>query len=68
MADFKTYEEARAFAQQRANASGISQGLEKNTALPGYGPWVVHILPRKENRYGWELLCEVVDPENLRCS
>lgn len=63
--DFKTYEEARAEAQKRADtAPYISYGLEKNGAYPGYGPWVIFMLPAPRYRSGHELRCEVVDPSN----
>jgi len=57
---FPTYEEAFQYAQQQANATGISMGLEKPTAYEK--GWNVSFLPKPANRSGWELRCQVVDP------
>jgi hypothetical protein len=58
---FESYEDARRFAQDRANVSRLSYGIERvsNALEKGY---VVRGLPKPENRSGWELRCEVVDP------
>ena len=60
---FATYQEARAAAQQYANATGSSLGLEKPGKY-GDGRWYPRMLPHKANRCGWELRCEVVAPDN----
>lgn len=58
--EFGTYTEARASAQAFANKSGLPVGVEKPTAYQG---WTTKILPRPENRQGYELRIECVDPE-----
>lgn len=57
--EFETWEEARAEAERRANLYQIAHGIEKPTA---YAKWTIKMLPRPENRYGWELRCEAVEP------
>lgn len=57
---FTLYRDARAHALAQANATGFSHGIEKVTMF-GKG-WRVFPLPRPENRFGFELRCEVVDP------
>ena len=58
---FDSYADARRFAQERANRSGISYGIER-VFYALYDGYVVQCLPKPENRSGWELRCEVVDP------
>jgi hypothetical protein len=59
------YPAARADAQRRANATGLDHGIEANDV---FGHWHVFMLPRRENRCGFELRCEVVMCEDLnRC-
>lgn len=58
---FDSYEDARRFAQDRANVSRISYGIGKVDGPIEKG-YVVRGLPKPENRSGWELRCEVVDP------
>lgn len=59
-----TYKEARAEAQHRANQTGYDYGVEHDAF--GYHAFA---LPRRENRYGHELRCEVVHCEVLsRCA
>ena len=53
------YAEAIEQAQQRADASGRDYGVAHNALLHGY--YVVP-LPRRENRYGAEVRCEIVCP------
>ena len=66
----KTYDEARAVAQAKANdmaranpgyakRGGCDFGLER---YPG-GGYHVFLLPLPRNRFGHELACEVVMPE-----
>lgn len=57
---FKTWREAHEYAQRRANKLRVSYGIEKPTAFDPF--WTVKMLPRPENRYGWELRCEAVEP------
>ena len=56
----QAYETARERAQKRANATGMDIGLERSM----FG-FTTFVLPRKENRYGHELQCEVVMCERL---
>jgi hypothetical protein len=63
MKAFPTYEAAFAWAQEYANANGQTMGLERNDGpLTRHEPFRVCMLPRPENRQGFELRCEVVDP------
>ena len=55
------YYERRAEAQARANVTGCDHGLERCF----FNDYMIHMLPRRENRYGFELRCEVVMPENI---
>jgi hypothetical protein len=57
----KDYGQARAAAQKTANELGMDVGLEHNPLFKEYRSF---LLPRKENRRGFELRCEVVSPEN----
>ena len=53
--DFATYEEAYAYAQGKADETGMDYGLR----------WSVRLLPvKKHNRFGWGLTCQVVRPTN----
>lgn len=59
------YKAARAEAQRAANADGFDRGLERNDLMKSFN---VLMLPRRENRNGHELRCEVVSCEDLsRC-
>ena len=55
-----TYKEAKLTAQALADKLGFDYGVEKNAF--GYGYFM---LPRRENRYGFELRCEVVSCTDL---
>ena len=56
----KEYRLAKIIAQQESNRDGFDRGIEIN------GPWVhVFMLPRKKNRTGHELRCEVVSSEGV---
>ena len=55
------YSEAKETAQTRANSLGIDHGIETRPDKTVS----VFSLPRKENRCGYELRCEVVHPTNL---
>lgn len=59
---FSDWKAAHTAAQADANRLGLSLGIEK---AKEYGKTVfrVSILPKPENRYGWETRCEVVDPD-----
>lgn len=54
------YHKARQEAQAQANRYGFDFGLESS----GDG-FRIFMLPRRENRSGHELRCEVVSPERL---
>lgn len=56
------YHEARRYAQKRANSLGLSFGIEAANEFGRRGH-TVKMLPRPDNRQGFELRCEVVDPE-----
>lgn len=59
------WQAARTEAQLKANATGFDYGLEANDLFKSFS---VFMLPRRENRYGLELRCEVVSCEFLdRC-
>lgn len=57
-----SYAAVRAEAQRKANEMGHDVGIERNALYGGYRSFM---LPRRENRAGHELRCEVVQPENL---
>lgn len=57
------YLTARAEAQAKANETGYDYGLEANDL---FKQWRTFMLPRKENRAGHELRCEVVSSERPR--
>lgn len=59
--EFKTWREARDYAEQQAREVGVAYGIEKPTPYAG---WTVKMLPRPENRSGWELRCEAVEPSD----
>jgi hypothetical protein len=71
---FATWEEARAFAEAEVARSGLACGIEREGFDP-YSPpmksspytrWVVRYLPQKKNRYGYDALCEAVEPTPRR--
>ena len=53
------YREVRAAAQALANELGFDHGIEKDAF--GYR---FFMLPERQNRYGFELRCEIVVCEN----
>lgn len=55
------YREIRAAAQAAADADGHDRGIERLN-----GSFRSFLLPRRENRYGHELRCEVVSCSDLR--
>lgn len=59
-----TYAEARARAGELADATGFDHGIER-VALASDTGFRVFTLPRRENRRGFELRCEVVHPSTL---
>ena len=61
MTTFKTWEEARRTAETQANKYGIAYGITAPTAFEK--GWGILMLPKPENRQGFELRCEVVEPK-----
>jgi hypothetical protein len=61
MGDYTNYSDARAEAQRLANADGRDRGLEFNKLFKTYQ---IVGLPETQNRFGFELRCEVVSCEN----
>ena len=55
----RSYETVRAEAQARANETGQDYGVERNELMR---EWGFFMLPCPQNRYGFELRCEVVSP------
>ncbi len=55
-----TYDEAKAHARAQANALGFDYGIERDAF--GYRAFM---LPRRENRRGHELRCEVVSCDDI---
>lgn len=61
MSTFVDYKDARAFAERRAVEWKTPQGIEKRKEY-GKVLWLVRSLPRRDKRYGVDLLCEAVEP------
>jgi hypothetical protein len=57
--EFKTYEEAKAYALEQTYNGPVAYGIEKPT---DYQSWTVKMLPGRRFRCGWELRCEAVEP------
>jgi hypothetical protein len=53
---------ARAEAQAKANATGFDHGLARNDLFRSFE---IFMLPRRENRCGRDLACEIVMPDVL---
>ena len=60
---FKNYSEAHAAAVQLARTLNKEVGLEKFKEFNTSG-FRIFRLPKPENRYGFELRCEVVKPSD----
>lgn len=60
------YETTRRGAQEMANQSGHDVGIEKRNEF-GATVYSASYLPKPENRCGWELRCEVVQPDTPAC-
>jgi hypothetical protein len=58
---FNTWKEAHTAAVMLAREIGRETGIERQTQF-GKDGYNVHMLPRPENRCGFELRCEVVRP------
>lgn len=56
------YNQVRAAAQSKANGDGFDYGIEQD---PYFKSFRHFMLPRRENRNGHELRCEVVSCELL---
>lgn len=62
MKDFDTWEEASAYAHAVANRMGLA--IDAGSKRLGMRRWIVRMIPNQPaNRSGWELRCEVVEPE-----
>ncbi len=59
---FENWHEAHKFAQERANKTGLSNGIDKTTEFGRVG-YNVRFIPKPENRYGRDYTCEAVEPE-----
>jgi hypothetical protein len=57
------YRAARAEAQAKADIAQCDAGIEKNDVFKRF---MTFLLPRPENRTGYELRCEVVHPNEPR--
>ena len=55
---FREWREARAYAEKRVRETGIAHGLEWNDYAGGF---LVRMVPRPENRAGYELRIEVAE-------
>lgn len=60
---FKEYKAAKDFAIGKVREMRIAYGIEKNKL---FNTWSVFMLPKKENRYGFELRCEALEPEDYK--
>ena len=58
---FERWEDAQAFAQKRANESGLSCGIERMKEY-GRDGFNVRFIPGPKYRFGCDARCEVVDP------
>ena len=58
---FGTYEDAASYARELANLCGKDCGISKGGPLER-GKFTAFLLPDKANRYGHELICEVIRP------
>lgn len=58
---FTEYEEAYQYAQSYADRTGQSMGIEKKNSPIERG-YLVLMLPKPENRRGYELRCQAVEP------
>ncbi len=61
-AGIAAYHTARAAAQTLCNYDGFDRGLEANELFKS---WRSFMLPQRQNRFGFELMCEVVSCEIL---
>ena len=61
--DRADYREAFNSAVLLARQLGREVGIEKTPGLLGDNPYIVHHLPKSENRFGFELRCQVVHPD-----
>lgn len=60
---FSNWKDARNAATLLARQLGRETGIEKMNQF-GKEVFLVHHLPKPENRYGFELRCEVVKPDD----
>lgn len=60
---FEDYHAAHGYAVNLARQLGREVGIERSKWFNKNG-YTVHHLPKAENRYGFELRCEVVGPKD----
>ncbi len=58
---FATWKEARDHAEAQARRLHIAQGIEYNKFDKR---WIVRMLPKPENRYGYDAACEAIEWEH----
>lgn len=58
---FPTHAAARAEAHTRARRYGVAYGIEAPTA---YAQWTIKMLPKRENRFGFEARIEAVEADD----
>jgi len=58
---FATWHDARAYAQSRANETGLSVGIERMIEFGVIG-FNVRFIPAVGLRFGLDLRCEAVEP------
>lgn len=63
---FATYREARTYAATQVRELRMAHGIERQKTYTREGEWHVMMLPRPENRSGWELRCESIEVDNER--
>jgi hypothetical protein len=62
-AAFDTWKEAHTYAVKLSRQLGREVGIEKMKQF-GKEVHLVHHLPKPQNRYGFELRCEIVAPSD----
>jgi hypothetical protein len=63
---FATYSEARDFAASQVRRLRMAHGIERAKTYTHEGEWHVMMLPRPENRSGWELRVEAIEVRDER--
>ena len=60
---FSHWHAAKEYAQNSANRYRMSMGIESVRGFNGRAQYRVFMLPSVNKRFGFELRCEVVDPQ-----